>query len=133
MKKIVLILLFILFFFSPVYSVDFDSYIYWITQPVNTTTGVKKTISWDVPLQGADGYEFKIWRMETSQVVYQTKLISNQITVTWKTPGIYYPYVRSYKGPIATREYSEWINSLDPTVAVVNGKPKAWVIYVQMK
>ena len=133
MKKIVLVLLFILLYFSPVYSADFDSYVYWVTQPVNSTTGVKKTISWDIPDGGADGYEFKIWRMETSQIIYQTKLVSNQITVNWKTPGTYYPYVRSYKGPIATREYSEWINSLDPTVAVVNGKPKAWVIYVQMK
>ena len=127
MKKIVLILLFILLFLSPVYSADFDSYVYWVTP------STKKTISWDVPTDGADGYEFKIWRMETSQVVYQTKLNTNQITITWKTPGIYYPYVRSYKGPIETRVYTEWINALDPTVAIVNNKPKAWAIYVPMR
>ena len=127
MKKIVLIPLFILLLFSHVYSADFDSYVYWVTP------STKKTISWDVPTDGADGYEFKIWRMETSQVVYQTKLASNQITITWKTPGIYYPYVRSYKGPIETRIYGEWFNALDPTVAIVNGKPKAWAIYVPMR
>ena len=127
MKKIIPSLFFILLFLSPVYSADFDSYVYWVTP------STKKTISWDVPTDGADGYEFKIWRMETSQVVYQTKLASNQITITWKTPGIYYPYVRSYKGPITARTYSEWINALDPTVAIVNGKPKAWAIYVPMR
>jgi hypothetical protein len=127
MKKIVLSLFFILLFLSPGYSADFDSYVYWVIP------GTKKTIQWDTPIEGADGYEFKIWRMETSQVVYQTKIISNQITITWKTPGIYYPYVRSYKGPIATRVYTEWINALDPTVAVVNGKSKAWAIYVPMR
>ena len=124
MKKIILSLFFILLFLSPVYSADFDSYVYWVT------AGTKKTIQWDIPTEGADGYEFKIWRMETSRIVYQTKLISNQITVTWKTPGVYYPYVRAYKGPIATRQYGEWFNALDPTVAIVNGKPKAWVLLV---
>lgn len=106
-------------------AADFDAYVYWVTP------GTRKTIAWNPPANGADGYDLQIWRMESSRIVYQTTVLgSSQFAILWKTPGHYVAYIRAFKGPVASREYGEWKNTLDPTVGSVNGQPRAWVLLV---
>lgn len=123
-----LLFLFILFvMLAPlVRAADYDAYVYWV--PPET----RKPIFWTAPETGADGYEIYIWRMESAKIMYQTTVTEPTITIRWRTRGTYIAYVRAFKIIDGVKQFGEWKNTLDPTVGEVNGKPRAWVLYVPM-
>lgn len=106
-------------------AADFDSYVYWVP------SGTKKTVAWTAPEGGADGYEIYVWQLENSQRFLSGRVVfQNSIEITWKTPGHYIVYCRAFKDVGGVRQWSEWVNTLDPTVGLVNEHPRAWVLYV---
>jgi len=106
---------------------DFDAYVYAV--PYNTL----KTVSWappPAPYESHDGYEYSVFRMETARMVLTGNTTNSSVTIRFKTHGMYVLYVRSFKLINGVKRYGEWGNSLDPTVGIVNGQPRAWVVYV---
>ena len=117
------ILIAFLIFTSIATAADFDAYVYW------TDPGTRKAIE-GVPVDGAEGYELQVRRMESNKTVYSGTTAGPKLTINWRTTGHYVAYVRSFRTGAAGKEYSEWKNTLDPTVGIVNGQPKAWVVLV---
>ena len=104
-------------------AADFDAYVYWIDP------GTLRTIAWN-PAPGADGYEIIVRRMESGKALYTGTVTGTSIGIRFNTTGHNVVYLRAFKGSGATREYGEWKNTLDPSFAVVNSVPKAWVMAI---
>lgn len=125
MKKAILTVAFMLLVTALTYAADFDAYTYWVTP------GTKKTVAWTAGDALTEGYEIYVWQMEGSRRFLSGRILAtNQIEITWRTPGHYIIYCRAFKGSETAREWSDWVNTLDPTVGEVNGQPRAWVLYV---
>lgn len=125
-RLIMCALLFALSAASQAAAVDFDAYVYWVTP------GTKKAVAWTAPDTGADGFEIYVWQLENSKSFLAGRLVqTNSIEITWRTHGHYIIYCRAFKvDAYGAKKFSEWVNTLDPTVGEVNGKPRAWVLYV---
>lgn len=104
-------------------AADFDAYVYWISP------GTRRTVEWNAA-PGADGYEIIVRRMESGKDLYSGTVTDTRITIKFSTTGHNVIYLRAFKGAGATREYGEWKTTLDPSFAVVNSVPKAWVMAV---
>lgn len=102
---------------------DFEAYVYWIDP------GTRRTIAWDAA-PGADGYEIIVRRMESGRDLYKGTVTDTKITIKFSTTGHNVIYLRAFKGAGEAREYGEWKTTLDPSFAVVNSVPKAWVMAV---
>jgi hypothetical protein len=124
-KKIFLVVSFLFLFIVPATAfADLDAYEYWVQ------SGTIRSFEWSA-VTGADGYELYIWQLEGSKRFLSGKIVfTNRHSVLWKTYGHYIVYVRHFKLVNGVRIFGEWGNSLDPKIGVVNGNPRAWVIYI---
>ena len=104
-------------------AADFDAYVYWVDP------GTRRTIEWNAA-PGADGYEIIVRRMESGKALYSGTVTGTSIAIRFNTTGHNVVYLRAFKGTGDAREYGEWKNTLDPSFAVVNSAPKAWVMAV---
>jgi hypothetical protein len=103
---------------------NLDVYEYWVQ------SGTSRSFEWSA-VPGASGYELYIWQLENSQRFLSGKIVTASThTILWKTHGHYIVYIRHFKLVNGVRNFGEWGNSLDPAIGVVDGKPKAWIIYV---
>lgn len=127
LRNILLVFSFLLIFSTLSNALsDLDAYEYWV--PYNTS----KAFEWS-PIDGADGYELYVWQLESSKRFLYGKIVyTNKHSIVWKTHGHYVVYVRHFKLVDGQRVFGEWGNSLNPEVGIVDGKPKAWVIYVTL-
>jgi hypothetical protein len=127
-------LAFLFVLFAPlVRAADYDAYTYWLT-PTLQADGrywIKKTVAW-APTAGAQGYEIYVWRLEDGVRLLVGRMTTEpKLEITWRTRGHYIFYIRSYVTKAdGSKEFGVWCNSLDPAVGIVNGQPKAWVVYV---
>ena len=125
LRNILLVLSFLLFFSSFSNAEFLDAHEYWV--PYSTS----QAFEW-AAVDGADGYELYIWQLEGLKIFLSGKIVTtNKHSIVWKTHGHYVVYVRHFKLVNGVRVFGEWGNSLDPTVGVVDGNPRAWVIYVK--
>jgi hypothetical protein len=123
-RNILLVLSFLLLFNSFSNAAILDAHEYWV--PYNTA----QAFEW-IAVDGAAGYEIYIWQLERSKRFLSGKIVTtNKHSIVWKTHGHYVVYVRHFKLVNGVRVFGEWGNSLDPAVGIVDGKPRAWVIYV---
>ena len=125
LRNILLVISFLFFFSNSSNSASLDAYEYWVSY--NTP----QAFEW-AAVDGADGYELYIWQLEGLKMFLSGKIVTtNKHSIVWKTHGHYVVYVRHFKLVNGVRVFGEWGNSLDPTVGVVDGNPRAWVIYVK--
>jgi hypothetical protein len=122
--KIISVFIFCVLICPLVASADYDAYTYMID------AGTRRTIEWN-PAPGADGYEIVVRRMKSGKALYSGTVTDTSITIKFNTIGLNVIYLRAFRGTGETREYGEWINTLDPSFAVVNSVPKAWVMAIQ--
>ena len=122
-RNTILSMVFLLIACTMATAADFDAYVYWIDP------GTLRTIAWD-PAPGADGYEIIVRRMESGKALYSGTVTDPKIAIRFNTTGHNVVYLRAFKGAGAAREYGEWKNTLDPSFAVVNSVPKAWVMAI---
>lgn len=123
-KKILLVVSFLFLFCIPSIAINLDVYEYWL--PYNTS----HAFEWSA-VDGAAGYEIYIFRLEDSKKFLSGKIVfTNKCSIVWKSHGHFIVYVRHFKLVNQIRVFGEWGSSLDPAVGIVDGKPRAWVIYV---
>ena len=126
LRNILLVLSFLLFFSSFSNATTLDAYEYWV--PYNNP----QAFEW-AAVDGADGYELYIWQFEGSKRFLSGKIvITNKHSIFWKNHGHYVVYVRHFKMVDGQRHFGAWGNCLDPAVGIVDGAPRAWVIFVTL-
>lgn len=108
--------------------VGIDAYIHWVR------AYTQRIVEW-AAVDGVDGYEIYLERVEDGRTALRGKLLgTNTHTIKFVTPGHWVYYVRWFKMSSSpggtTKEYGEWGKCTDSTVGVVNGHPRAWVVYV---
>ena len=126
LRNILLVLSFLFIFINPSDAKYLDAYEYWV--PYNNP----QAFEW-AAVDGADGYELYIWQLEGPKRFLSGKIVTtNKHSIVWKTHGHYVIYVRPFKMVDGQRQFGAWGNSLDPAVGIVDGAPRAWVIFVTL-
>ena len=122
--KIILVFIFCALMCPLVSFADYEAYTYTVD------AGTLRIIEWNAA-PGADGYEVVVRRMKSGKALYSGTVTGTSIGIRFNTIGLNVVYLRAFRGAGAAREYGEWKNTLDPSFAVVNSVPKAWVMAVQ--
>jgi len=108
-------------------------------------TGKEITIGWtescnDDNCTHPDEYEFKIYHRDMGVDLIKGITPNTQITIILSRVGHYIPKVRAVKNNCKYEDpddpnsplvpcYSDWVESIDPMYATVNGVNKAWWIF----
>ena len=120
------ILLALLLFAATCYA-DFDGYHYWIEPRTKTT------VSWNA-VEGADGYQIEVVKMETNSSVLSYHVTLPTYKITFSTNGHYFIRERSFTWLNGIRSYGEWQTStaIDDGLVLVDQTlvPKPWIVIV---
>lgn len=138
----ILLIIIILFIFFPLRSFSWDKLDY-VTY--SGYTGKEITIGWedgckDDTCTHPDEYEYKIYHKDMNADLIKGVTTDNQITIILSRIGHYIPKVRAVKNNCQLEDpsdsssqlvpcYSEWVESIDPLNATVDGEKRSWWIF----
>jgi hypothetical protein len=127
MKTIIIsIVIFFLLMTSNVYAE-------WVKKDYVTyfgTTDQSITVKWDA-VDNAQGYQLELYHVERDSItkVASEGLTTTQLELTLPRSGHFIPRVRACSDYPACETHSEWSESINSEVAIVDGEARSWWIY----
>jgi len=89
------------------------------------TTDESITVSWDENSPAPERYEVVLYHVERRTDGPSVSVVLPPIVLRLPRTGHYIAKIRACDG----EDYSEWAESIDPAIAVVDGQPRGWWIY----
>lgn len=93
------------------------------------TTDLEIKVSW-TPVLDAESYDLELYCVDRNVNVAQANTPTAGLTIKAPHQGLFIVRVRAVRTPPTGPQItSEWVSTDDPTIALVDGKPRGWWIY----
>lgn len=127
-KKFIYTMLFVLLFSVNAIAWEKKDYVTYFG-----TTDQQIKFAWNTSVGATDKtvYEVKLFNVEkdTEVLIANGKTQDTDITISLPRTGHYILRIRACSDNTADKKCSEWVESINPEFATVDGSPRAWWVY----